>query len=666
MLVTPSADGRGLPVSIVLQGGVGVDALVAGTNGIPVTVVPSGGMPVQVLSGSLGSDTTPSAFSFVDQTGVAVSSVTTSNAITVSGINAASTISVTGGQYQINGGAWVSTSGTVVNGDSVNVRQTSSASYSTQTDTVLTIGGVSDTFSVTTRAPIAVLNPPSGWDGTRTWGSRPSLPVASLTPYGIYSQDEQVTGNLLVTPGQWIHQKDKFVTAVFFGPQMTDMDLLNYSAEAVFWLEGNTVSVTEWSKIMVNTLQLDGSYAMMPQIGFTVELGAGLGSVTAGDATIAVTMRAQHGLERVMSRNIVLNVDGKLDPIRIDFVSDFTSQTIGSKALAAPFSGATGTYTAYASNRSSYQIGLVNGSTAVTGANSITANSTMWLNRPVIYVNKSLGNDTNAGNRPGTGAKQTAKGPLIGAGQAHQWQSGEYRIIEFVGDGIYNIDGIGGSVLSTSTRFMEVVGEDGVSFTQTTRSTNDWRVQSPGGATFRNITFDLSKFTSLSGAGSNNCIEFDNCKLIDPNGSSGPIDANGWPISYKVSGGGANDAANVFFFTTPNQQVYLRECAVINYQLTGANGYRNVAWEATADGFTTAGGTGNNYYDNWWAVNCQLYMPRMMYTRTHFDQDLTVASAVYNGGTARTTITINVPPSGFGIETMTSGANAQDAYFLVC
>jgi len=98
------------------------------------------------------SDTTPNAFSFVDQTGVPLSTVVTSNEITVSGINAAASISVTGGKYSKNGGAFTSSSGTVNNNDTIRVQQTSSAAYNAKTDTVLTIGGVKDTFSVTTQA----------------------------------------------------------------------------------------------------------------------------------------------------------------------------------------------------------------------------------------------------------------------------------------------------------------------------------------------------------------------------------------------------------------------------------------------------------------------------------------------------------------------------------
>lgn len=95
-------------------------------------------------------DMTPDPFTFIDQTDVTVYTVITSNTITVSGITSATPISITGGEYSINGGAYTSLDGTVANGDTVTVRQTSSRSFSVTTDATLTIGGVSDTFSVTT------------------------------------------------------------------------------------------------------------------------------------------------------------------------------------------------------------------------------------------------------------------------------------------------------------------------------------------------------------------------------------------------------------------------------------------------------------------------------------------------------------------------------------
>ncbi|MEJ2393879.1 MAG: hypothetical protein P8Z77_03715 [Candidatus Thiodiazotropha sp.] len=101
---------------------------------------------------TIAADTTPDAFGFTDQTDVSVSTVISSNSIAINGINTATPISISGGEYAINGGAFSSTASTISNGQTVRVRQTSSASYSATTDAVLTVGSVSDTFSVTTAA----------------------------------------------------------------------------------------------------------------------------------------------------------------------------------------------------------------------------------------------------------------------------------------------------------------------------------------------------------------------------------------------------------------------------------------------------------------------------------------------------------------------------------
>jgi len=69
----------------------------------------------------------------------------------VTGISFPATISITGGTYSINGDPYTSENGTVDNGDTVTVQQISSGTYSTTTDATLTIGGISDTFSVTTK-----------------------------------------------------------------------------------------------------------------------------------------------------------------------------------------------------------------------------------------------------------------------------------------------------------------------------------------------------------------------------------------------------------------------------------------------------------------------------------------------------------------------------------
>lgn len=94
------------------------------------------------------------AIYFNPQTGVPLSTLILSNTGLVFGMDYPVAISVTGGEYSVNGGAFTSSAGTVKSGDIVQVRQTSSASYGTMTTTVLTITSPTSTlvanFNVTT------------------------------------------------------------------------------------------------------------------------------------------------------------------------------------------------------------------------------------------------------------------------------------------------------------------------------------------------------------------------------------------------------------------------------------------------------------------------------------------------------------------------------------
>ena len=100
---------------------------------------------------TLPADSTPEAFAFTAQTDVALNTVTTSNAIVVSGINVGTAVNVVGGEYNINGGAFTPLSGTVNDGDQVSVRLTSAAGFEQLSTATVTIGDVSGDFNVTTR-----------------------------------------------------------------------------------------------------------------------------------------------------------------------------------------------------------------------------------------------------------------------------------------------------------------------------------------------------------------------------------------------------------------------------------------------------------------------------------------------------------------------------------
>lgn len=103
-------------------------------------------------TGGVTVDTTPNSFSFAAQVNTPLDQWVESAAITVSGINAAAPISVSNGEYAINGGNYSSSNGTVNNGNTVRLRHRSASDNGSTTTSTLTIGGVSASFSSTTLA----------------------------------------------------------------------------------------------------------------------------------------------------------------------------------------------------------------------------------------------------------------------------------------------------------------------------------------------------------------------------------------------------------------------------------------------------------------------------------------------------------------------------------
>jgi hypothetical protein len=153
-------------------------------------------------------DSVPDSFAFTAQTGAARSTLVTSDAITVSGINVPAAITVTGGEYQIGSGAWTSSAGTVSNGQTVRVRVTSSADYSTAASVTVTIGGVAGTFAVTTEAaPSAVASIDEGGWSAQWVGTPPSSPQA----FALSRQGYDAGGNPVTVPATlygtfWVDQ----------------------------------------------------------------------------------------------------------------------------------------------------------------------------------------------------------------------------------------------------------------------------------------------------------------------------------------------------------------------------------------------------------------------------------------------------------------------------
>lgn len=142
-------------VTVRLAGNANLSAATKSAYDYTVTQIDYAGNVSSPLTRSLtitAADTTPDAFAFTDVSGATVSTQYTSNTITVAGLGAGVSVpvTITGGTYSKNGAAYTSADGTAQNGDTFAVRLTSSASGATSANASLTIGTVSDTYTVTT------------------------------------------------------------------------------------------------------------------------------------------------------------------------------------------------------------------------------------------------------------------------------------------------------------------------------------------------------------------------------------------------------------------------------------------------------------------------------------------------------------------------------------
>ena len=140
----------------------------------------------QVTTQAPPPDATPDPFSFTAVTGAALSQPVTSDPITVTGIDSPATITISGGEYSIDGGAFGSQAGTVQANQQVRVLLTSSPSYNTMLTATLTIGGVGSDFQVTTQAPPPDTTPdPFGFTAITGAGLGQAVTSDSITVTGI-------------------------------------------------------------------------------------------------------------------------------------------------------------------------------------------------------------------------------------------------------------------------------------------------------------------------------------------------------------------------------------------------------------------------------------------------------------------------------------------------
>lgn len=134
------------------------------------------------------SDTTPDAFSFTDAPNVAANTLIPSNALQITGLTGAAPVTISGGgaQYRVctdvnctTGTAWQSGAGTINNNQFLQLQVNSSPTAGGTVNVTITVGGVVDTWSVTS---VAMDTTPDSFSFTDLSNLTPSTLYASNLP----------------------------------------------------------------------------------------------------------------------------------------------------------------------------------------------------------------------------------------------------------------------------------------------------------------------------------------------------------------------------------------------------------------------------------------------------------------------------------------------------
>ena len=95
-------------------------------------------------------DITPDAFAFEAQTDVALAALVESNSVTISGLDEPVMISITGGEYSIDGAGFTPEDGVIQAGENVRLRLEAADTFGTTKTATLLVGNTSADFIVTT------------------------------------------------------------------------------------------------------------------------------------------------------------------------------------------------------------------------------------------------------------------------------------------------------------------------------------------------------------------------------------------------------------------------------------------------------------------------------------------------------------------------------------
>ena len=195
------ASGTAITLSAVPASGstfAGWSGACSGTGTCTVTM--TGAKSVMATYALVPNSTPPAPFSFDAQGGIGLNQTVSSNAVTITGLNSAVSVSIANGSYRINAGAFTSNPGSISSGDSVTVQLLASAQYNTQTCATLNIGGVNGVFCVTTTFEPGVTTYPLNVSKAGTGAGTVTSSPAGISCGGSCSAEFTSGTSVILTP----------------------------------------------------------------------------------------------------------------------------------------------------------------------------------------------------------------------------------------------------------------------------------------------------------------------------------------------------------------------------------------------------------------------------------------------------------------------------------
>ncbi|GJQ44051.1 MAG: hypothetical protein JETCAE03_35490 [Ignavibacteriaceae bacterium] len=290
-------------------------------------------------------DTVPVQFAFHDSTGAEYSTLVESQGVTITGIDSAWAYAG-GASFKVNAGSWRTAGIKVYGSDVIYVRATSSGVCTTAVNTTLTVGGVSDVFSITTKLD----NTPNQFTFTDVTGAEASTvyTTGQFTVAGIYC-DASISitgGQFQIGSAAWRSSATTVANGNLVRIRQTSSANYNDSTIAILNIQGilDTFTVTTRpdttpaqftftdvtnahldSVHTSNTItlsSLDSCYAYAGGAEYQVNSGSWVTGYTKVYNNDQIKVRQTSALTYVTTTNVTLNVGGTTDVYSVTTIPD--------------------------------------------------------------------------------------------------------------------------------------------------------------------------------------------------------------------------------------------------------------------------------------------------------------------------------------------------------